>query len=125
MMAASYNAPRMVSKLSSSRRYPVRHKLVMLAVGALVASVIALPATAAGPGKRQGPKKPIPAVCLQAAKAGATAFHQQQKARRVEWRTNHPNATGAERGAFAQSQRAALKGFHEQQKAAMQACVAN
>jgi hypothetical protein len=122
----------------------MRLKLVTLAVGALVASVLALPATA-GPGK--GPKKPVPAACMQAAKETAKTnhaarrlaikqFHQEQKAARDAFRAANPNPTAdqlkafrAERVAdlkeFREKQRETAKANHAAQKAALQACVAN
>jgi hypothetical protein len=122
----------------------VRLKLVTLAVSALAASVLALPATA-GPGK--GPKKPVPAACIQAAKetaktnrevrrAAIKAFHQQQKALREQFRAANPNPTAdqikafrdarkADRKAFFESLRATAKANHAAQKAALRACVAN
>jgi hypothetical protein len=122
----------------------MRLKLVTLAVSALAASVLALPATA-GPGK--GPKKPVPAACIQAAmetaktnretrRAAIKAFHQQQKAAREAFRSANANPTAdqvkafrearkADRKAFLESQRATAKANHAARKAALQACVAN
>jgi hypothetical protein len=122
----------------------MRLKLVTLAVGALVASVLALPATA-GPGK--GPKKPVPAACIQAAKetakknhearrAAIKQFHQDQKAARDTFRATNPNPTADQLRTFREARKAALQDFHKlqretaktkhgEQKAALQACVAN
>lgn len=122
----------------------MRQKLVALAVGALVASVLALPATAA-PGK--GPKHPVPAACKQAAadaaktfrrqqRDAAKAFHQQQKAAREAFRSQQPAPTPdqitafhaqmhANVKAFVQQHRDAVKAFRTGQLASVKACATN
>ena len=122
----------------------MRQKLVALAVGALVASVLALPATAA-PG--QGPKHPVPAACKQAAADAAKtfrqtqrdaikAFHQQQKAAREAFRSKQPAPTPDQITAFreqmhtavkgfVQSHRDAVKAFRKGQLASIKACATN
>jgi hypothetical protein len=110
-------------------RYPARRTLVALAVAILVASIAALPATAARGGKA---KHPIPAACKSAAVDAAKsfrqsrrdaiqAFHQQQKAARVAFRSQQPAPTLDQRKAFRQQQRAALTAFVQQERAAFKA----
>ena len=111
-------------------KYSVRQKLVTLAVGALLASVLALPATAAGPGK--GPKHPVPAACKEAAADAAKthrqsqrdavkAFRAQQKAAREAFRSQNPAPTPDQIKALRAQQHAAVKTFVEQQRAANKA----
>jgi hypothetical protein len=108
----------------------VRQKLVTLAVGALVASVLALPATA-GPGRGTA-KHPVPAACKQAAADAAKAyrqsqrdaikaFHQQRKAAREAFRAANPSPTPEAIKAFRAQQHALLKAFVQQQRDANKA----
>ena len=98
----------------------MRQKLIVLAVGALVASLLALPATA-GPG-RPGGKHAVPAACKQAAtdaaktfhqsqRDTAKAFHQKQKADRAAFRHQTPRPTRDQFKAFVAQQHADLKTF--------------
>src|SRR3954451_8572805 len=102
----------MVSTSMSTRRYLVRQKLVTLAVGILLASVVAFPAAAARGGAA---KHPIPAACKSVAADAATtfrqqrrdaiiAFHQQQKAARQAFRSRQPEPALDQRTAFRQQQ---------------------
>jgi hypothetical protein len=123
----------------------VRQKLVTLAVGALLASVLALPATA-GPGPGKGPKHAVPAACKQAAADAAKthrqslrpavkAFHDQQKAARAAFRAANPSPTHdqirafraqqhADAKVFAKQQREANKAWRQGQLASVKACAA-
>ena len=103
----------------------MRQKLIVLAVGALVASLLALPATA-GPG-RPGGKHAVPAACKQAAvdaaktfhqtqKAAAKAFHQKLKADRAAFRHQTPRPTRDQFKAFVAQQHVDLKAFKQGQR---------
>jgi hypothetical protein len=122
----------------------VRQKLIVLAVGVLVASLLALPATA-GPG-RPGGKHAIPAACKQAATDAAKTFHQSQrdarktfhqqlKAARAAFRHQTPRPTRdqfkafvtqqhADLKTFVQGQRDANKTFRQGQVASLKSCAA-
>jgi hypothetical protein len=107
----------------------VRRKIVMLAVGALASSMLALPAVAS-PGK--GPRHPVPAACKQAAADAAKAhrqsqreavkaFRSQQQAARAAFGSQNPSPTPDQVKAFRAQRHAALKAFVEQQRTANRA----
>ena len=102
----------------------MRQKLITLAVGALVAAVLALPALAAGPGGGAG-KRPIPAACKQAAIDAIQAFRSQQKAARQAFRSQQPRPTPDQVKAFRQQQRDAVKAFRQSELASIKTCAAN
>jgi hypothetical protein len=121
----------------------MRQKLVTVAVGIVLASVVAFPAAAA----RGGPaaKHPVPAACKTAAIDAAktfrqqrrdaiVAFHQSQQAARLAFRSQQPAPTPDQRKAFrlqqranitafVQQQRSATKAFHQSQIVALKACA--
>ena len=101
-------------------------KIVTLAVGIMIASVLALPAFATPPA---GKGKPASTACLQAVAQAGKTFHQGlrdarkahrdvAKAARETFRNQSPAPTGEQRKAFHKQQVAAWKTLRDQQKAA-------
>ena len=107
----------------------MRQKLVALAVGALLASVLALPATAgpgegpeaSGPRRLQAGRGRCREDARQSQRDAVKAFHQQQKAAREAFRSQQPAPTPDQIKAFRAQQHAAVKAFVQQQRMANKA----
>ena len=113
-------------------------KLVTLAVGIMIASVLALPAVASH-GKPDKAAKPAaagaPSACKQAIRQSAETFHANrkaelktfiaaQKALRVAFNHKDPAPTPAERTTFREAHKAAVKAFHTKRQSDLRAFLA-